>query len=153
MRSPSKKPKSRYKARGAMPFGSPSRKVETVISCVLSKLFIASERSAEAIPCLRRSGATARQQIILCFFEKSKTPTMSAPFLTHRARSSDTKRSTVSLYSLRPSSVSRPGKLWRTCCTSFIQEEIYSCFAYSTFTVRRRNLSNRAFCRGIPCPL
>ena len=58
-------------------------------------MFRAFSRSALAIPFRLYSGATARQQIILCFFESSRTPTTVSAFFTHNARFSPIKRRTV----------------------------------------------------------
>ena len=63
----------------------PARKVETDISFVLSRSASALSISMEATPRRRYSGATARQQILLCFREYSITPTISFSSFTQIA--------------------------------------------------------------------
>ena len=78
--------------------------------------------SIEAIPRLRNSGFTAKQQIILYLREKRRTPTTSPCSFTHKERFWEINFITVFLCSSKASSVSKPGKFYLTSFTNFIQE-------------------------------
>ena len=115
-----------YNALGAGPFSSSALKVETDISFVLSKLLNASSISIEAMPRRRYSGATARQQIMLCPRENNITPTISLSSFTQIACRLPMNLRTVARCSFSLSCVSRPGKFHRTRVTRHIHCSISS---------------------------